>query len=215
MILHSYLCNTLCKFFIKIKCNCFCKTYSVIESTWLINSNKLFRHAIVKNYLCKVLCRLLIKIESMWTEEIKKPIPTLSLLYCGRTVRRSHCFNVSLLHSPKSSRCRLHHGVRLQGPSRRSRFLFFCWHISSWTESRPVLKNLRRIPLMNQLRFYICYFCRVSGRFRIVLDGFRSFSLVLHFSKYHLKSIIGKTLKSLIIINNEFESWKFLYSSQT
>ena len=41
VILHSYLCNALCKVFIKIESNwCFSKTYSEIESTWPINSRK-------------------------------------------------------------------------------------------------------------------------------------------------------------------------------
>ena len=41
VILHSYLCNTLGKFFTKIESNqCFFTTYSEIKSTWSINSSK-------------------------------------------------------------------------------------------------------------------------------------------------------------------------------
>ena len=40
VILHSYLCNALCNFFIKIESNCFSKTYSEIKSTWPIKSSK-------------------------------------------------------------------------------------------------------------------------------------------------------------------------------
>ena len=41
VILISYLCNTLCKFFIEIKSNsCICKTYSEFESLWPTNSSK-------------------------------------------------------------------------------------------------------------------------------------------------------------------------------
>ena len=50
--------------------------------------NKLF--LIVKNYLCNVLSKLLIKIESTWRRETKEQTPQLTLLYCGRTVRRIH-----------------------------------------------------------------------------------------------------------------------------
>ena len=41
VILHSYLCISLCKCFIKIESKGFSKTYSETESTWPINSSKL------------------------------------------------------------------------------------------------------------------------------------------------------------------------------
>ena len=68
------------------------------------------------------------------------------------------CFNGSLLHGPEGSKSRLYDNVRLQGPSRRSSFLFLSRYLSSWIQSRPALENLRQIPLMNQLSFYIGYF---------------------------------------------------------
>ena len=37
-------------------------------------------------------------------------------------------------------------------------FLFLNRHLSSWTEPRLAFKNLRRNPLMSQLKFYIGYF---------------------------------------------------------
>ena len=41
VMLHSYLCNALCKFFIKVDSNwCFSKIYSEIKSTWPTNSRK-------------------------------------------------------------------------------------------------------------------------------------------------------------------------------
>ena len=64
-------------------------------------------------------------------------------------------FNGSLLHSPRGSRSRLCNGVRLQGLTHRSTFLFLSWHESS-PSPKPAFENLRRIPLMNQ--FYIGYF---------------------------------------------------------
>ena len=64
------------------------------------------------------------------------------------------CFNGSLLHAPKVSRSRLYDGVELQGPSS----LFLSRHLLSWTETQPALENLRRIPLMSQLSFFIGYF---------------------------------------------------------
>ena len=63
------------------------------------------------------------------------------------------CFNGSLLHRPKVSRSRL-----CEGPSHRSSFLFLSRYLSSWIESRPALENLRGIPLISQLSFYIGYF---------------------------------------------------------
>ena len=70
------------------------------------------------------------------------------------------CFNGSILHGPKGSRPKLYDGVRLQGPSpsHRSSFLFLSRNLSSWTEFRPAFENLRRIPLLSQLSFYIGYF---------------------------------------------------------
>ena len=64
------------------------------------------------------------------------------------------CFNGSLLHAPKVSRSRLYDGVELQGLS----LLFLSRHLLSWTETQPALENLRRIPLMSQLSFFIGYF---------------------------------------------------------
>ena len=66
-------------------------------------------------------------------------------------------FNGSLLHKPKGSRSRLYDGLRLQGLSHRSSFLFLSWHEASASPGLA-FKNLRRIPLMNQLIFYIGYF---------------------------------------------------------
>ena len=66
-------------------------------------------------------------------------------------------FNGSLLHWPKGSSCRLYDGVRLQGPTHASRFLFLSWYELS-PSPRTAFENLRRIPLMNQLSFHIGYF---------------------------------------------------------
>ena len=66
-------------------------------------------------------------------------------------------FNGSLLHRPKASRSRLYDGVRLQGLIHRSNFLLLSRHEST-PSPRPAFENLRRIPLMNQLNFYIGYF---------------------------------------------------------
>ena len=50
----------------------------------------MFCHLTVKNYLCNVLYKFLIKIESTWRRKIKEQAPQLTLLYCGRTFRRSY-----------------------------------------------------------------------------------------------------------------------------
>ena len=71
------------------------------------------------------------------------------------------CFNGSLSHGPKVSKSKFFDGIRHQGPSHRYSFLFLSRHLPSWTESRPAFGNLRRIPLMNQLSFYIGYFWSV------------------------------------------------------
>ena len=66
-------------------------------------------------------------------------------------------FDGSLLHSSKSSRCRLYEGVKLQGLSHRSSFLFL-----SCREPSPIprhaLENLRRISLISKLSFHTGYF---------------------------------------------------------
>ena len=51
---------------------------------------KLFCPVTVNNYLCNIFCKFLIKIESTWRCRINDQTPQLILLYCGRTVRRSH-----------------------------------------------------------------------------------------------------------------------------
>ena len=63
-------------------------------------------------------------------------------------------FNGSLLHWPKGSRSRLYDGVGRQGLTHRSSFLLLSWHEAS-PFPRPAFENLRGIPLMNQLSFYI------------------------------------------------------------
>ena len=40
-----------------------------------------------------------------------------------------NCFNGSMLHGPKVSRSRLYDGVKLQGPSHRSSFLFLSQYL--------------------------------------------------------------------------------------
>ena len=70
-------------------------------------------------------------------------------------------FNGSLLHGTKGSRSRLYDGVRLQGLSHSSSFLFLSWHKPS-PSTGPAFENLRRIKFLYWL-------------FLVVLDGFRSF----------------------------------------
>ena len=94
VILLCYLCSVLCKFLSsKSKAtNVFPK--HILKSRARDKSiqarKKLFYHVTVKNYLCNVLCKFLIRFESSWTREIKEQTPQLTLLSCGRTVRRSH-----------------------------------------------------------------------------------------------------------------------------
>ena len=83
VILHSYLGNALCTFFIKI------------EGSWCF-SNKFWNQRHVTNQFTQRNCfvnaswKFLIKIESRWRREIKEQAPQLTLLYHGRTVRSSH-----------------------------------------------------------------------------------------------------------------------------
>ena len=63
-------------------------------------------------------------------------------------------FHGSLLHRPKGSRSRLYDGAGLQGLTDRSSFLLLSWDEPSLS-FRPAFENLRGIPLMNQLSFYI------------------------------------------------------------
>ena len=89
MILHSYLCNALCKVFIKIE-NKYVFTKAKARERSNQARKKLFCHVIVRNYLGNVSWKFLIKIECTWRREIKEQAPQLSLLYRGRTVRSSH-----------------------------------------------------------------------------------------------------------------------------
>ena len=80
MILHCYLCNALCNFFIKIN----------ILKLKARNSSKKIVFSRVKNYFCDIACKFLIKFQTMWRHEIKEQTPQLTLLYCCRIVRSSH-----------------------------------------------------------------------------------------------------------------------------
>ena len=93
VILLSYLCNTLCKFFIKIESNLhFSKTYfeTKARDQSIQARKKLFCHVIVNNYLYSVSLKFLIKIESTWRCEIKEQAPELTLRCRDRTVGSSH-----------------------------------------------------------------------------------------------------------------------------
>ena len=95
-------------------------------------------------------------------------------------------FNGSLLHGPKGSRSRLHDSVRLQGLTHRSSFLLLSLyepnshHPSPLPHPRPAFENLRQIPFMNQLGFYIGYLYQmVLAGLKSFLDCLRLFQVVL------------------------------------
>ena len=89
VILHSYLCNALYKFFIKIKSNCFSKTYSEIERTWPINSSK--ENIVLSRDSKELFVQRIAKVlESTWIREIEEQAPQVTLMYRGRTIRSSH-----------------------------------------------------------------------------------------------------------------------------
>ena len=93
VILHSYLCNALRKFFVKVESNwCFSKIYSEIKARdqSIHARKKLFYLVIAKNYLFTVSWKFLIKIKYTWGREIKEQAPQLTLLYRNRAVRSSH-----------------------------------------------------------------------------------------------------------------------------
>ena len=71
----------------------------------------------------------------------------ISRIFCERLL--FYFFDGLLSNRPKGSRSRLHDGIRLQGLTHRSSFLFLSRHEPS-PSLRPAFKNLRRIPLMNQ-----------------------------------------------------------------
>ena len=85
----------------------------------------------------------------------KRPQHSCFLVNIKKSLRLPILKNIcEWLLGPKGSRSRLYDGVRLQGLSHRSSFLFLSRHLSS----QPAFENLRRIPLMSQLSFYIGYF---------------------------------------------------------
>ena len=82
VILHSYLCNTLCKFFIKIEGKCFSKTFSEIEGTWPINSRK--EEIVLSSDSKELFVQRFVKVFDQnwntWRREIKEQHPRW--LYC-------------------------------------------------------------------------------------------------------------------------------------
>ena len=93
MILHSFLCNALCKFSSKPKAiNVFPKHILKSKAHDKVTQarKKMICHVILKNYLNNVLWKFLIKIESTWRLEIKEQLPQLALLCHVRTVRSRH-----------------------------------------------------------------------------------------------------------------------------
>ena len=77
-------------------------------------------------------------------------------------------FNGSLFHGPKGLRSRFYDGIRLQGLRHRSSFLFLSWHEPSPSPPPQIaFENLRQIPLMSQLSFYIDYFFWQSSHLKI------------------------------------------------
>ena len=93
VMLHSYSCNTLYKFFLsKSKVtNVFSKHFlkSKTRDQSIQVTKTLFCHITVNNCLCSVFCMFLIKIESKWSGEIQEQTLQLTLLYSGRTIRSS------------------------------------------------------------------------------------------------------------------------------
>ena len=67
------------------------------------------------------------------------------------------CFNGSLLHGPKGSRSRLYDGVRLQGLSHRSSFLFLSWHLSSLTESPTCVRKSKTNTFLEPILSFGCF----------------------------------------------------------
>ena len=88
LILHSHLCNALCKFYIKIFPKHILKPK--VRDQSIQARKKLFCHVIVQNCVYKLSWKFLTKIESTWRREIKEQAPQLTLLYPGRIVRSSH-----------------------------------------------------------------------------------------------------------------------------
>ena len=140
MILHSYLCNTVSRFFIKIeRTQCFSTTYSEIESTWSINSSK--EEIILSHDSNELFLEHFVldfdQDESRWKHEIKnrtnfikkRPqhvscrygeilrLPILKII-CERLLL--DCFIGSLLYRPICSRSILYDSVRVQGPNHRT-----------------------------------------------------------------------------------------------
>ena len=91
IILHSYFATLCVSFSSKSKAsNVFPKNIlkSKAHDKSIQARKKIFCHLIVKTYLCNVLRKVLIKIESTWRREIKEQAPQLTLLFCGRTVKK-------------------------------------------------------------------------------------------------------------------------------
>ena len=177
MIVKNYLCNVLCKFLIKIESTWRRGIKEQTPQLTLLYCGRTFRsshrrcsikEAVLKifaistwNTCVGVSFKKSCRSEGLQLYYTETSTQVLSREYCEifKTYFEKHrllfdCFNGSLSNGPKVSRSRMYDVVKLHGVI----FLFLRQHLSPWTESRPGFENLRRIPLIGQLSFYISYF---------------------------------------------------------
>ena len=148
LIVKNYLCNVLCKSLIKIESMWRREIKEQAPQLTLLYCGRTVRssHLSILQYPQEkpVLESLFKKVAGLKARNfIKKrhqhrcfPVNIAEFLrvpipknICERLL--FDCFNGSMLHGPKSSRSKLYDGVRLQGPSHRSSFLFLSRHLSS------------------------------------------------------------------------------------
>ena len=113
-------------------------------------------------------------------------------------------FNDSLFRWPKVSRPRLCDGVRLQGLTHRSSFLFLSRHEPD-PSPRLASENLRRIAFDGSIKL-------LYWLFLVVLDGFSSFQVVFRSSQVvldHFSSFLS--LVSINSLNSFTNSFLNLY----
>ena len=172
VIVKNYLCNILCKFFIKIK----------IESTWrreikeqtpqltlLLTVRSSHRRCSIKKLFLKI---------SQYPQEtpvlesdfkkvagLKESFPVNIAKFLILPLLKNicawiyfDCFNDSLLHGSKGLRSRLYDDVRHQGPSHRSSFLVFKSASLVLIRVLACVRKPKTNTFDESISFYIGYF---------------------------------------------------------
>ena len=148
-LVNNYLWNVLCMFLIKIESTYWCKIKEQDTQTdllyrgWTVRSRHwrcFIKKAVLKNFAISTG-------NTYGRVSFEKVADQKACNFIKKTSQNwgkwgfFDCFNGPLLHWLQNLRSRLHDGIKLQGPSHSSIFLFLSWNLLSWTESWPPFEN--------------------------------------------------------------------------